>query len=464
MSHFSDIVVELFKRDEFTIITDHENKAFEKQKQAFKYLTDKTTDELLFGGGAGGSKSFTGWMWETLMCLSYDETFYFVARNTLKDLRLYGMQSFTEVKNFLQLDESDYKFNAQDNYIEFQNKSKIYLLECRKKPSDTEFHGLGSSLFTSGFIEEAGEVHFDAYDTLCSRVNRWKNDQYNIHGKIFITCNPSHNWLYTEFYKKSKNNTLSDGQKYLAALAVDNPYCPSEYISRLGKLKDKNKKSRLLYGDWEYDDDPSALCDYDAICDIFTNTHVKRNGNKYMSADLAMQGRDRFVAGSWEGFICRIPIDKEKSGGKEIEQDLKREKEANGIPNSRIVADSDGLGAYLESYIRNIKEFHGGSSARDKKQFANIKTECAYKLAEIINNRNILVICTKEQEESIKDELSTCLKADSVNKDESKKRIISKDKMKTLLGRSPDYMDMLLMRMIFEIKKTGIRSSGLVKN
>ena len=39
-----------------------------------------------------------------------------------------------------------------------------------------------------------------------------------------------------------------------------------------------------------------------------------------------------------------------------------------------------------------------------------------------------------------------------VDADDKKKAIIKKDKMKELLGRSPDYLDMLLMRMYFVIQ------------
>ena len=84
-------------------------------------------------------------------------------------------------------------------------------------------------------------------------------------------------------------------------------------------------------------------------------------------------------------------------------------------------------------------------------EFANLKVECAYKLAEKINNREIKIICTDEQKVKIIEELAI-LKADSVDKDESKKRIIKKEIMKELLGRSPDYLDMLLMGMYFEVQ------------
>jgi len=452
-NHITDIYIELFKRGEFSFITDHDGKTFTKQKDAFIGLTDRITTELMFGGGAGGSKSYTGWMWVTMMSLCYPETHYFVGRNTLKDIMLYGMQTFTEIKNFLHLEKDlDYKINGQYNYIEFKNKSKIYMLECKRKPSDTDFHGLGSSLFTSGFIEEAGEVHYDAYDTLCSRVGRWNNDKYGILGKIFITCNPAKNWLYTFFYRKSIDKTLPENQGYIPALAKDNPYCPAEYVDRLSRLGDKNKRERLYLGNWDYDDDPSALCGWDAICDIFTNDHVI-GGQKYISADLAMQGRDKFIAGYWEGNRCTVSIDKGKSTGKSIELDLKELKDSKGVGNSNIVADSDGLGAYLESYINNIKTFHGNTTPKNKKEFNNLKSECAFKLAELINNREIKIICSQFQQEEIKKEISACLKRDNLDNDEQKKKLISKDKMKESLGHSPDYLDMLLMKMIFEVKK-----------
>jgi phage terminase large subunit len=156
--------------------------------------------------------------------------------------------------------------------------------------------------------------------------------------------------------------------------------------------------------------------------------------------------------------IVRIDIDKEKSGGKEIETDLKNLMERQSVPRSKTVVDSDGLGSYLESYLNGIKEFHGGAKANDEKEFANLKSECGYKLAEVVNKRQIKVICTQAQKQRIIEEMAV-LKSKDVDADESKKRIISKDEMKTLLGRSPDYLDMLLMGMLFEVIRPPRRGS-----
>jgi hypothetical protein len=69
----------------------------------------------------------------------------------------------------------------------------------------------------------------------------------------------------------------------------------------------------------------------------------------------------------------------------------------------------------------------------------------------MINKREIKIICTPEQREIISQELGV-LKRDSVDNDDTRKRIIKKERMKEFLSRSPDYLDMLLMRMYFVLR------------
>ena len=203
----------------------------------------------------------------------------------------------------------------------------------------------------------------------------------------------------------------------------------------------------MQYGNWEYDDDPAVLCPYDKIIDLFTNNHVE-TGTKYISSDLAMQGRDNFIIATWNGLRCKIDKVEKLSTGKSIEVALKNCMNTNQIPHSNCVVDSDGMGNYLDSYLTNIRTFHGGNTAVDKEYF-NRKSECAFKLAEKINKGEMYIECDELQKEIIIEELEKCLKRESVDKDEMKKKIISKDKMKELLGRSPDFLDVLIMRMDF---------------
>ena len=51
------------------------------------------------------------------------------------------------------------------------------------------------------------------------------------------------------------------------------------------------------------------------------------------------------------------------------------------------------------------------------------------------------------------------VKQKDVDKD-NKMSVISKDKIKELIGRSPDYSDTLMMRMYLELSKSGIKATA----
>lgn len=422
----------------------------EKQKEVARAWLDPNVADIVYGGSKGSGKSFLGCSLIFGDALLYAGTHYFISRTSLTDLRKFTIPSIYEVLNAWGVPSHMYSYNGQDNFFLLKNGSKVFLLDAKFLPSDPLFMRFGSMQMTRGWIEEAGEFQKDAKNNLNASIGRWKNGVYNLPPKLLQTCNPAKNYLYSDYYRPHKEGSLPEWRRFIQAFPQDNKQLPDGYLENLNRTLDRNQKERLLYGNWEFDDDPTVLCDYDAICDAFTNKHVQPTGVTAISADLAMQGRDKFIAGVWDGMVCRLAIDQPKSTGKTIQDDLQKLMIDYGVPRSRTVADSDGMGSYLASYLNGIKEFHGNGKAIDA-EFANIKAECAYKLAEKINKREIYIICTDEQRTRIIEELSV-LKADSVSNDEQRKRIIKKDIMKELLGRSPDYLDMLIMRMIFEVQ------------
>jgi hypothetical protein len=443
-----EIEKKLFELGDYDFITQTENGKNLKQELALKELHRGLAREVLYGGAAGGAKSWTGASWLTFMCECYPGTRWFVGRESLTDLRNATLLTFTKVFKAYGVEGVIYK--DKDHYLQFANGSRIDFIDLAFYPKDKEYERFGSFEYTGGWIEEAGEVNFGAYDVLKTRIGRHLNDHYGIRPVLFITCNPKKNWLYYEFFTPWKLKKLSKTRLFIQAFVQDNPAIESTYIEQLRSLNDKSKRERLLLGNWDYEDDPAALCEFDAIIDMFTNDHVKP-GEKKISADLAMKGRDRFVAGCASGLIVKIEIDKEYSPGKEIEADLKNLMIKSAVPRSKTVVDSDGLGSYLESYLTGIYEFHGGAKPFDLKEYGNLKSECGYKLAEVVNKRLIKVICSEDQKQRIIEEMGA-LRAKDVDADETRKRIIAKDQMKELLGRSPDYLDMLIMLMVFDIK------------
>jgi phage terminase large subunit len=428
-------------------------KLTKKQTKALDYLEDQETNELLFGGGAGGAKSVLGCYWILKSSLKYPGTRWVIGRAVLKTLKETTLNTLWWVCSQQNVRPGvHFQYYENKGLIRFPNGSEILLKDLESYPSDPNFDELGSLEITGAFVDECNQIVQKAWDILKSRI-RYRLDEYGIVPKILGTCNPAKNWVYSRFYSPYKLGTLKPTQKFIQSLLNDNPNISKHYHANLQAL-DRNSKERLLFGNWEYSDDPTELCEYDAIQDLFTNDHVEP-GTPYISADLAMKGRDRFIVGLWEGYICTIPIDKLQSSGKEIETDIKNVMLKGRVGHSRTVVDSDGMGSYLESYLTGIKEFHGGARAYDHKEYGNLKSECAYKLAELVNKRQIKIKCNPDQKERIIEELGV-LKADDVDADEKKKRIIKKEVMKELLGRSPDYLDMLIMRMLFAVKPEGV--------
>lgn len=434
----------------------------EKQFTAFDILTDYSNgiSELLYGGGARGGKSWLGCFWQITRRLSLPGSAGMICRREFSRLVDTTMATFFEVLSYMGISnkvhfQSSASSGRSANTAYFPNGSKIYFRFVDWQPDDPNYDRFGSYSLTDMFADEAQELDEKAINVLRGRFSLLKGkyadgSEWKATPKSMYSCNPKRNWIYTDFVKPDKEGKLAPYRAFIKALPNDNPYLEPEYIENLMR-SDKVTVQRLVYGNFEYEDDPSVLCDYDAICDLFTNEHIKEVGAKTGSADIAGKGHDRFVGGAWTGNVCRIEIDKDYSPGKEVEEDIKKMMQRNGIPRSLMIVDADGIGSFLESYLVGIKEFHGGGRPKDAR-YVNLRSECLFKLCDLVNRRLIRIICTPEQRIRIIEELSV-IKQAHIDDDTRKKEIINKDEIKKLLGHSPDYMDMLMMAMWFRINK-----------
>ena len=59
----------------------------DRQLAAMSFLCDSYTEEVLFGGAAGGGKSFIGCEWLLWCCLAYPRTRWFIGRKHLSEVR-----------------------------------------------------------------------------------------------------------------------------------------------------------------------------------------------------------------------------------------------------------------------------------------------------------------------------------------------------------------------------------------
>ena len=448
--------IELWKRCSFDFICKQGGKHHKKQEEALSLLTDDEHVEVLYGGAAGGAKSWTGAAWLLFMCLCYPGTKWFIGRAELKRITQSTYITFKKVCSQYGVPEEIWNYNGQLNYIEFYNGSRIDFLDLKYIPSDPLYERYGSIEFTGGWIEEGGEVNFGAYDTLKTRVGRCLNAEYGLRRKLFITCNPKKNWMYDIFYKPWKANNLSDYMAYLACLVQENPFIDPDYIEGLKTTKDKVKRERLLKGNWEYDDNPNALCSHDAISAIFGNILGKKTGINYLTADIARFGSDHARIAVWDGWVIIDYKCFAISKTTDIQQYITRCQKKYRIPRYRCLADEDGVGGGVVDNC-DIEGFVNNSSPLDGENYQNLQAQCGYKLAEHINASDVGVedgLMSYEEQEEITNELEQL----QTWKSDSDGRLMLKPKaeIKLDIGRSPDWRDVFLMRAWFDYNEYDI--------
>lgn len=418
-----------------------------KQKIAIGFIKDNLTKEIVYGGAAGGGKSALGCLWIIESCQKYQNSRWLIGRSKLKSLKETTLNTFFELSTKLEI-SNQFNYNSQNGTINWINGSQIILKDLFHYPSDPNYDSLGSLEITGAFVDECNQITYKAWQIVKSRC-RYKLNEFGLIPKVLGTCNPSKNWVYNEFYKPKQKQTE---RVFIQSLPLDNPFLPKSYLESLLSL-DKNSKERLYYGNWEYDDDPSALISYDAIQDYFNPIHLIRSNDMHLTIDVARKGKDKTVFRVWDGFICikRLTLDVSKVNevvdlAKKLIIDYK-------IPLSMVIADEDGVGGGVVDYLK-CKGFINNSKATNP-AYVNLKTECSVLMAKKINDRECGEICYDNEVITIVSEELEQIKYKHIDKD-GKIEIQPKELIKEKIGRSPDDWDSIMMRMYFEVnKRTG---------
>lgn len=430
-----------------------------KQEYATYYLKDKETQEVLYGGAAGGGKSAFGCMWLIECCQNYPGSRWLMGRSKLKTLKETTLKSFFEISSKLGISDQ-WKFNAQANVIYFNNGSEIILKDLFLYPSDPEFDSLGSLEITGAFIDECNQLSFKAWEVVGSRI-RYRLNDFNLIPKILGSCNPAKNWVYKEFYKPFKEKTLKSYRKFIQALPTDNPHLHPSYLQSLLRMN-KNSRERLYYGNWEYDNDENALIEFDAITDYFNPSHIEAGKDRYITIDVARKGKDKTVIRVWYGFLCVERHELKKQTLDITVAKVKEVQKNHKIGASSTIADEDGVGGGVVDFLK-CKGFLNNGRPFDGENYENLKTQCSIKMAEKIQarevgelnaNPDVIDIVTEEMEQ---------VKRRDMDKD-GKIKIVRKDEIKQMIGRSPDEWDSIMMRAYFEYNKPTVNNQKILRS
>jgi hypothetical protein len=419
---------------------------FPVQQRALEHLkVDSPVRVVLFGGAAGGSKSFLGCAWQIMRRIKYAGSRGLIGRSKLDTLKKTTLNTFFEVAAMFGLRSGvHYTFNGQSNIIYFENGSEIILKDLFAYPSDPNFDSLGSLEITDFFIDEVAQVSERAVSVVRSRV-RYKLNEFGLQPKGLMTCNPSKGWLYNKIYKPWVEGVLDPKFAFVPALPGDNPKLPESYLEELASLPEQLRK-RLLDGDWDYDESIDVMFKTDDVLRCFRNELL--SGEKRITADIARLGQDRTVIGVWDGLtlidirvLTRVDITVTIEAIRELMA-------AHKVSLKSVLVDEDGIGGGVKDIMKCLG-FVNGSKATQP-QYMNLKSECYYKLADLIEKGKVTMLVANDYKDKIAAELDM-IRRENVDKD-GKLAVTPKDKIKLRHGISPDFADMLMMRAYFELK------------
>lgn len=433
-----------------------------KQEQALLAWADDTTQEILYGGAKNGGKSFLGATAIFHDALVYPETMYFIARETLADLRKYTIPTINEVFQKWKLDISKYApYNGQDNFFKCYNGSRVHLIECRATPSDPLFERFGSMQMTRGWIEEVGEVAELAKINLGLSLGRWKNDQYKLVRKLLMTCNPKKNWLKYNYIDPFVKGELPETKKVILATVYDNKHRQKGSEKVLEELTG-TARQRLYLGKWDYDSDDDCLIDGERILDLYTNKHVGTGEDEdqdfYITGDIARFGKDKTVFMVWKGFrLIHVEIIIHAKTT-ESSQALWFLIQKYRVPLSNVIIDEDGVGGGVVDqvgcvgFVNNSTPLPNPEDPSKKENYFNLKSQCYYMTAEMVNRGEMYIEANLDEyfhgghsvKELLNQELENVRKKE-VDSDK-KLQVMPKDKIVQLIGRSPDFADCFMMR------------------
>jgi len=432
-------------------------KLFKRQYEAFKLLRDDSTNEVLYGGGARGGKSWLGCEWVVLETFDKPKSNWMIAREELTKLKDTTLLTFMKVISSHNIKHL-FKYNASSYTMEnLQTGSLVFFREIKYIPSDPEFDRIGSYDLTGCFLDEAQQIHHKARDVLRGRFSvlegeRLDGTKWKTIPKAFYSCNPAKNWIYADFVRPHKQGIIPSDRAFVPSLATDNPFVDEAYIENLKKA-DKVTIERLLKGNFEYDDSDDKLFETEDLYNAFSFA-PSLNGTKYITSDIALEGADRFVIAVWIDFALIEIKTFPKTKGDQVISEIEKMANKHRVLASNVTFDADGLGAFISGFLKGAKPFKNGSKALKNENYRNLKTQCAYRMAKRFSKNEINLYSVKDYRDEIVAELEAHKKK-NIDKDDRPLEMLSKDEVKLhLMGDSPDLADVIFMREIFELKGT----------
>lgn len=248
---------------------------------------------------------------------------------------------------------------------------------------------------------------------------------------------------------------------------ADNPHIPPSEIEKAKQELDHDTFRQEYLA--TYLDNAGALFKYTALVDVFSNT-IDKKDRKYLSVDIADDGSDKTIFSFWEDLEEYRRESFERLNTESIIAKIREYASDQRIPYSHVIVDAIGVGAgvassslldgiigFKSSYAPiktdidpvRLPNVHYTKDAPLTTDYKNLRSQCIFTLADLVNNHKIASRVTSKAKESIIEELSAY---QDVSKGDGKRLATPKEDIKEIIGHSPDDSDTWIMRMFFVIR------------
>jgi predicted phage terminase large subunit-like protein len=215
-----------------------------KQREAARVAADNLI--TLYGGAIRGGKSYWLLLLIFTYAMMYDNSRWAVIRATYTTLKSTLLVTFNKL---IQEGIGTYikSFNHSDYVVTFTNGSQIVFF-AENFDNDKELNRF-RGLEVNGFgIDEINEIQKETFNKCIERAGSWQGSK-GCPIKILATCNPTNNWVKSDFYDRYINNTLPKGWAYVPSKITDNPFIDNNYIESLKSLP-PNEYEQFVNGNW----------------------------------------------------------------------------------------------------------------------------------------------------------------------------------------------------------------------
>lgn len=409
----------------------------ERQTAAFNLLNDDQTRYILYGGSKGGGKSYLLCLWVYSYCLSLCTKLSlkpsgnplplgFIGRKRSNDFRKTTLETW---RRFMPGGTYEIKSQAGEIWL-FNGACKVFFGGLDNTDTINKFNSAELCFFA---IDQSEETTREDVSVLRGSLRLTHNGITPTYKELY-TANPSDCWLKEDFVDRKM-----PGYAYIPALPSDNPYLPSNYIQTLEEAFKYSQPLLRAYrdGDWSAVKSSNMLISTSDLEKLKGIGLLPIKEKRVVVCDPATS-HDECVIYYMRNYriedelILVGEIDEMKIAGHIVTMARKHNvKEVGG--------DSIGLGAGIFSRVAEMGDFSvtriNSAESSTSPQFHNKRAEIFWTLMKAIVDLRIYWM----EDEELRRQLVNI--SYEITNSAGEIKITEKDKLKKVLGRSPDRAD-----------------------